>query len=471
MKTTLLFIFFMYFSWTNLLLASSTENNQSELEVENHDDESSHKHNDDHEDDEDNHDESSKDHGDYDDDSESSHEEDHADHDGHSDEHGDDEDSHDESSKDHGDHDDDSESSHEEDHADHDGHNDDHGDDHGEESNNVTLSKLQQQASGIETEIVVQRYLSDSISAPGEVVLNEYSSTSITSRIPAQVIKRHVRIGEIVEQGQALITLSSVDMAEAQSQLFQASIEWNRVQKLGRNVVSDKRYTDAEIEFRKGISKVRAYGMLDTQVEAFLQENKPENATGQFTLLALQSGTVINDDFIIGGFVDPGQVLLEISDESVLWVEARLAPDIAASIQIGSPAHIKIKENYIQGKVVSSHHKLDETTRTRAVTIEAPNENDRLHPGEFVIATLEGPTGSQGIVVPKSAVLRGQDGDWLVFVEATEGVFEPKEVNITRTVADLVMVEGIDVGTTIVTEGAFFVQSEIAKSGFSVHNH
>ena len=33
------------------------------------------------------------------------------------------------------------------------------------------------------------------------------------------------------------------------------------------------------------------------------------------------------------------------------------------------------------------------------------------------------------------------------------------------------IVEGLKDGTRIVSKGAFFIQSEIAKGGFEIHNH
>ncbi|HEB83230.1 MAG TPA: efflux RND transporter periplasmic adaptor subunit, partial [Gammaproteobacteria bacterium] len=60
---------------------------------------------------------------------------------------------------------------------------------------------------------------------------------------------------------------------------------------------------------------------------------------------------------------------------------------------------------------------------------------------------------------------------WMIFVEHEPGEFEPKEVELLRTVGDVSVIDGIEEGTRVVTKGAFFVQSELAKSGFEVHNH
>jgi len=77
----------------------------------------------------------------------------------------------------------------------------------------------------------------------------------------------------------------------------------------------------------------------------------------------------------------------------------------------------------------------------------------------------------QVLSVPADSVLRSTDGDWMVFIQHENDEFEPKEVEVLRTDNGITVIEGIEAGLRVVTKGAFFVQSELAKSGFEVHNH
>ncbi len=363
----------------------------------------------------------------------------------------------------------------------HDGHDDhgggghdDEGDDghgHGEAASDAELSDAQRRMAGIETMTIKRESLGNAITAPGEAILNAYRTTKVTPRTPAQVMKRHARLGDHVKKGQRLITLSGVEMAEAQGALMEANVELRRVEKLGRKVVSEKRFVAAQIAYQQAYAKVSAYGMTKAQVESLIKTGDATRATGEFHLLSFQEGTVISDDFIVGELIEPGHVLMQISDESLLWVEARLTPEDAARVALGSSARIQVGKHWLSGKVTQARHTLDETTRTLAVHIEVVNRNDELHPGQFVTAVIEDKEKLQGLIVPLAAVLRSPDGDWQVLVEVAPGRFEPKEVEVLRTVGDQMLIDGLAEGTTIVNKGAFFVQSEIAKSGFSVHNH
>jgi RND family efflux transporter MFP subunit len=342
---------------------------------------------------------------------------------------------------------------------------------HGEAAGDAALSDAQRRMAGVETMVVERRALGEAISAPGEVMLNAYRTTKVTPRIQAQVLTRHVRLGERVKKGQALGTLSSVAMAEAQGSLLGAETELRRVEKLGRQVVSDKRFVAARLAYQQAYAKVGAYGMTGDQIDALVNTADAARATGEFQLLSFQDGTVLSDDFVAGEIVEAGRVLFEISDETSLWVEARLTPEQAAGVAIGASARIRAGDRWLRGSVIQFRHALDEITRTLALHIEVANPDDALHPGQFVGAEIEGKRKQQGIVVPLEAVLRGPDGDWQVFVETAPGRFESKEVEVLNSVGDQMLIEGLDEGVTIVGKGAFFVQSEIAKSGFEVHNH
>ena len=177
---------------------------------------------------------------------------------------------------------------------------------HEEEGGIPAMTLAQRQALGILTQVVGAQRLADEVVVPGEVTVNRYLTTEVTPRISAQITRRHARMGEQVKKGQKLVTLSSVEMAEAQGQLLIADREWQRVKKLGRQVVSEQRYVEAQVARQQAYAKVLAFGMTDAQVKALLKQGDVSRATGTFDLLSPQAGTVLSDDFVIGRVVEPG---------------------------------------------------------------------------------------------------------------------------------------------------------------------
>jgi cobalt-zinc-cadmium efflux system membrane fusion protein len=228
----------------------------------------------------------------------------------------------------------------------------------------------------------------DEVTVPGEVQLNAYASAQVTPRIAAQIMQRHVRLGDEIKAGVPLVTLSSVEMAEAQGALMLADAEWNRVQKLGKDVVSERRYVEAQTARQLAYAKVIAYGMTREQAEQLLRSADPARADGSFALVAPRAGRIILDDFIEGKLAEPGKVLFEITDESMLWVQVRLSPAQATSVRVGTPLRVRAGDTWLTGRVIQTMHRLDEQTRTYTVRGEVRNIGDALHSGQFVDVRL-----------------------------------------------------------------------------------
>ncbi len=346
-----------------------------------------------------------------------------------------------------------------------------HGD-HNEGKGVVIITAMQMKTAGIKVTSLMPAQVTSSIAAPGEVKLNAYRTIKITPRIAAQVIKRHARLGDLVKKGQPLVTLSSVEMASAQGRLLVADREWQRVRKLGRKVLSGRRYTEAKVARSLALSKVKAYGMSQPQIDRLLKDSNTMLSDGTFQLLSTLNARVLHDDFIVGERVDAGKVLMIISDESVMWVEARITADQMKLIKIGNLARVRAGNKNLSATVSQLHHTLDEITRTLAIRMEVKNPGDILHPGMFVKVIIQTSDKITAFVLPESAVLRSQDGDWQILVEQDEpGEFKPVEVKLLRFSNGKAVIEGIKPGTRVVTQGAFFVQSELAKAGFKIHNH
>ena len=370
--------------------------------------------------------------------------------------------------------------------ADHDDHDDhrDHGhgdsplaeaDDHdAHTAGEFHLTPAQREALAIKAARLTPRRLGEALSAPGEIRLNAYATAQVTPRIAAQVVKRHVRMGDQVVEGAPLVTLSSIEMAQAQGELVVAEREWRRVKRLGRKAVSERRYLEARVARQQAAAKVIAFGLREKQVASLLGEDA-DHADGTFQLLAPRDGTVIRDDFLLGERVEPGRVLFEITDEHLRWAELRMTPSQAARVTVGDPARLRAGEHWFDGRVIQVHHQLDEVTRTQGVRIEVPDPEHRLHPGVFVDAAILPAHEAEEpkvLALPEAAVVRSPDGHWQVFVAAEEpDAFIPQEVELVRVTAGLAVIRGPAAGTEVVTHGSFFLQSELAKGGFDPHNH
>ena len=340
-------------------------------------------------------------------------------------------------------------------------------DEHGEEEGGgaIEMTLDERASAGVAVEAVARRALSESVRLPGEVVSNAYRSARVTTRIPAQVAARHVRLGDHIDAGQRLLTLSSVEMAEAQGELIVADREWQRVRSLGRDAVSGRRYIEAQVARQQAFGRVVAYGMTESQARALAQSDDAGAATGVFDLLAPQAGTVLQDDFIIGELIEPGRVLINISDESVMWVEARTVPSAMPEFDDGARARVSLDRIvWLEGNVIQRHHLLDESTRTQGFRIEVDNADDRLHPGQFVEVEIVTGTGAPVLAVPSAAVtLIG--GAPTVFKLENGTAFHAEEIDAGPTVGDWIVIHGgLSAGDEVAVAGVFHLKSLLLKS-------
>jgi len=335
----------------------------------------------------------------------------------------------------------------------------------GANGNLVELTAAQRAAAGIEIDTVGEHGLSETVTLPGEVVVNAYRSASVTTRIMAQIVSRHVRLGDVVELGQRLVTLSSVEMAEAQGALIITDRDWQRVSKLGKSAVSERRFTEAQILNRQALAAVLAYGMSAEQADKLLKSNDAALGTGEFDLFAPQRGTILDDDFILGELIEPGRVLFSISDETTLWIEASTVPGDLASFDVGAPARISHGAgHWIDGQVIQLHHRLDETTRRQGLRIEVDNSDDHLHPGQFVEVEISTGQGTPVLAVPSEAItlIRGAP---TVFKLESDHELHIQEVTTGAAAGGWTEIRsGLVAGDEIAVSGVFTLKSLLLKS-------
>ncbi|MBL1384322.1 MAG: efflux RND transporter periplasmic adaptor subunit [Colwellia sp.] len=358
------------------------------------------------------------------------------------------------------------EKGHKEEKGDHDHGNENKEDEHEE---GITLSPKNMSLANIKVESVIPEYQYSSIYAPGEIKANGYRSYVVSPRTESVIISRHAALGEHVEIGQKLVTLFSEAMAQAQADYLIASTEWQRIKKLGNKTVSESRLLLAETTYNASYGKLIALGLTEKAIQSI--SNKDIKAFGQYTLTAQREGVVLQDDFIQGQRVNAGDTVMLLADEKQLWVEAKVSPNKKLDLSKNSPGIVKLEGQSYNAKVIQEAHTIDPLTRTRIVRLSVENKDDNLHSGMFVKVYFQFSTQEKVMAVPEEALVSGADGDWTIFVEDHPGEFKAVEIELGRALGDFREIIGVESGTRIVTKGAFFVASEIAKGGFDPHNH
>uniref|UniRef100_Q0HQW1 Efflux transporter, RND family, MFP subunit n=1 Tax=Shewanella sp. (strain MR-7) TaxID=60481 RepID=Q0HQW1_SHESR len=360
-------------------------------------------------------------------------------------------------------------------------------DDHGEQA--LTLTPAQLELAGIR----LLPLNSDSLSlsnlnldtmATATLVVDRDRTATLAPQLDVRVQARHVVPGQEVKKGEPLLTLGGAEVAKAQAEYINAAAEWNRVRRMSESAVSVSRRMQAQVDAELKRAILEAIKMTDEQIRTL--ESTPE-AIGSYQLLAPIDGRVQQDIAMLGQVFTAGTPLMQLTDESHLWVEAQLTPAQAANVNVGGPALVQVGDKTLAGKIIGRSHELDSVTRTEQILVSMPNPEHVLHAGQFAElyfadapASADGAASSSGfssgIVLPDAALTRGGDGDWQIFVQDEDG-FEAIEVELVQRQRGLSLVRGDELDKArqaqqkVVIEGAFFLASEQAKAGFDIHAH
>ncbi|MCM2311154.1 MAG: efflux RND transporter periplasmic adaptor subunit [Steroidobacteraceae bacterium] len=330
-----------------------------------------------------------------------------------------------------------------------------HGDDEGE-SQSITLDAAALEAAGIRLATLDASVMQEQVRAPGEVLDDAYGTTLVTPRVEGLVVRRHAKLGDEVVAGSPLVTLTSVEVSEAQGQLAIAEQEWQRMESLGPEAVSGRRYAEARITVEQARARARAYGIPGTA---------RGSANGEFTLAAPHAGRITEDSFVVGERIEPGRALFRLVDERIVWIDAKLPAEIAQSVAAGSTATIVAGDARLSGKVLRQAHRTSEATRTAIVRIEVDNRDDRLHAGDYVDVYLERRGESRPQIALPSAALIQLEGESVVFRRNEHGALAPVEVRAGPVMGDHTMIEdGLAIGDTVVVEGAFALKAQLLKA-------
>ena len=303
----------------------------------------------------------------------------------------------------------------------------------------------------------------DAVSAPARLEVDPTRRANVRLPAPGRVSSIDVRIGDLVEEGQQLMTVDSAEAGEAVSAYRQATAAARRAQQdLQRaeelheiDAIPRRELIEAETELEFAEAELahaeRQLSVLGLSLEA---SDQP------LTLYAPMPGRVLDIAVSRGEFVaDDEEPVVVVADLSrVLAVAAvpenrlrQLGPDTAIEVMLAAfPGEL------FSGEILRVSDSLDPDTRTVSVYVELENEDARLRPAMFGTVMLNSPV-EDAVVVPVGTVVWQGDRS-MVLVEAGSGRFEPREVRIGSRRGDLLPVlDGLDPGDRVVTDGAILL--------------
>ncbi len=331
---------------------------------------------------------------------------------------------------------------------------------------------------GLEVVPVEQRSITKTIECNARLTYDGDRHTHLSSQVPGVVARIQHALGDTVERGDSLITVTSAELGAAKASYLQALAvtalrERNHAREaslLEKGIGTERAVLEADTELAESrIATSRAeHDLLRLGLSASrIADVAKEDDTGPtYVLTAPFAGTVVEREVGLGETVGPGDPLLAIADVSGMWALLDVFESDILDVQPGQSVvlHVKaLRGQAVPGTItwVASH--VDPRTRTLQARVELENPNGRLKANMFADASIAVREHQPAVVVPVEAV------QWegccnIVFIHRSDVLYEPRKVLLgvnTGTVYEVL--SGVQPGESIVTQGSFLLKTEILK--------
>lgn len=351
------------------------------------------------------------------------------------------------------------------------------------EEQKLTLTPEQMKTVQLKIETVGERPSSEATGqmATGVVQANTYKETPVVSLVGGIVRSVGAELGQNVKRGQKLAVVFSNELSDAQSRYLTAvatldehhrhHMRTMKLVEIGAASRQDlemaaSQYREAESNLANLRQKLLLLGMTAQRIDSL---NSTTQISSEVTVPSPSSGSVTSRSVNPGEVIEANKELMRITDLSTIWVVGQVYEKDLATVRVGSGANIASDAypgRVFRGRVSYVDPKIDPATRTAQVRIELNNPGQIFKIGMYVNVAF----GALGIaerttpVVPKSAVQSIGNEQVVFLVTEKPNDFMMRAIRIGgESNGFYPVLEGLNVGDRIVTDGSFLLRAEWVK--------
>jgi membrane fusion protein, heavy metal efflux system len=339
----------------------------------------------------------------------------------------------------------------------------------------ITLSEQEKTAITIETTPVTLGPIKSHLTALGKVMAHQHRKAIVSYAFPARIAEIHIRIGDWVEKGQALITLQSEEVGNAMSEFYKAGADFElarvsserqkRLFERGVGAEKDSLAAQADLKVAEANlnaaeKKLHVLGFNEAQVKEIAESHQVNPV---ITLFSPIPGKIIQQNAILGGMIDQGTEILVILDPRLLCIDAEIYEKDIPRMRIGQTVEVKVPaypNESFQGQTRYISDVLNPETRTITVRTEVPNPDLKLKAGMFADMQIALNHSLQALLVPRDSVLDDK-GETIVFVKSGNG-YRLQVIELgARENGFFEVSKGLSEGDEVVIKGAFQLKSKL----------
>jgi len=314
----------------------------------------------------------------------------------------------------------------------------------------------------------------------GSIDFNEDMSVQVFTQYQGRIIDLFAKVGDEVEKGQALFTIDSPDLLQAESTLIAAagtlelqSRTLARAKELHQTRAVSQRELDqatsdqqsAEGALKAARNAVRIFGKTDAEIDRIVADRKVDSS---LVVASPISGRITARNAGPGLFVQPGALPAPytVADISTMWLIANVPESDSPRLRVGQPVKARVMaypNRLFEGKITTIGAAVDPNTHRLMVRSEINDPQHDLRPGMFATFVIQTADPIRALAVPLDGVVREGDGTMTVWVTKDQRRFERRTVRIGLQDGGYdQIIEGLQPQELIATEGALFLSNFFA---------
>lgn len=298
--------------------------------------------------------------------------------------------------------------------------------------------------------IVKPDVIEDKIFTTGTLTSNE--EVELSSETSGLIQNISLREGQDVQKGELLVKIND---SELKAQLKRADFRLNlaearekcQKQLLEKGGISQEEY-DATLN---EVNVLRAeVSLINAQIDK-TEVRAP--FTGKLGLKYISDGSYIN----------PSSKIATLQDIDPIKIDFSIPERYASQIEVGNKVTFTVQgiDVVLQAEVYAKEPRIDSETRTLQVRARSANADGKLLPGAFADLELTLRTIENAKMVPTISLVPELRGQKVFLIK--NGLIEPRSV-VTglRNESKVQIIEGVEVGDTVLTTGLLQVRPQMS---------
>ncbi len=285
--------------------------------------------------------------------------------------------------------------------------------------------------------------------------LEAVRGVTITAEFSGRIDQILFNSGSHVEQG-ALLLQQNIDAEKAQLRAAEASLALAKAnlarsqELLTKRVVSQAQYDAADAEYK----------LAQAQVENIQVTIDKKSIKAPF------AGRLGIRKVNLGQDIQKGQAIVTLQTANPMLVNFSFPQQQLADLALGLEVRVTsdaVPGHSYSGKITAINPEVNAQSRNVLVQAQLDNDNDKLLPGMFAVASVVMPEQRSVLSVPLTAIRYATFGDSIFVLEGSQGDDGEKTLTATQQFVQLgeargdfvELLEGAQEGSVVATAGLF----------------